>query len=143
LALIFGYNYYQAKKLDSALAASSLYETIIKSDNAVLDASKQFDTFKKDYSSTPYAAKIALLSAKHDVENSNNEGALDKLTWAIDNSDEELVQQTAILRKAKVLSLNEQFDAAEKLLNDNKSDSLASFYSEALGDIAFNGLIYS
>jgi len=136
LVLVFGYNYYQDKKAENSQDASGLYEQVIKSDDSLSRASQELEVFQDDYAGTPYASKVALLSAKHAAESKNIDQALANLTWAIDNTKEDLVKHTAILRKASVLVSINELDKAEKLLSENKTTSLNSFYFELLGDVA-------
>jgi len=136
LVLVFGYNFYQDSKAKTAQEASSLYEELIKSDDNLSRASQELKKFQDDYAGTPYASKVALLSAKNEIESGNSEQAINNLSWAIDNTKEDLVKHTAILRKANLLISTNELDEAEKLLNKNKTASLDSYYFELLGDIA-------
>jgi len=119
LLLVFGFNYYKDQKLVNAQEASSLYQEVINADDNLSRASQELNVFQSDYSGTPYASKVALLSAKHALESGNNEGALESLTWAIENTEEDLVRHTATLRKASILVSTNQLDI--ELLGDISS----------------------
>ncbi len=136
VGLVYAYTNYTDSKLGSSLAASADYQNIISSNAPEKEASERIDEFKSDYDSTPYAAKVALLHAKNLVAQDKIPEALAELKWAAKNSKEELVKQLSKLRQAEIHISQENFSAANEILNQTAPQGFESNYLELKGDIA-------
>ena len=137
LALVFTYQNWQERKVKTTEKASALYEEIATNtqpDMAELTA--QSTQFKQDYANTPYAEKVAFITAKHAAEKGDLETANTELSWVVENSKDSFNQHLARTRLATVLIEQQKLDAAKQLVNITDKGSFESNYLEAEADIA-------
>ncbi|PID34242.1 MAG: hypothetical protein CR976_01325 [Thiotrichales bacterium] len=134
IAGLFGWEYWQNNKIQTAEAASKAYLAASReADQSV--AQQQFANLQKDYSSTPYASMAALSSAKLYAEEGKNQEAATALQWVIDNSNEAEYQEVARLRLARVYIDMKKYDDALALTQQEYGDGFGSLLEELRGDI--------
>jgi len=136
IGLVYGYTNYTDSKTGTSLTASAAYQNVISSNAPEKEASERIEQFKSDYDSTPYAAKVALLHAKNLVAQDKIPEALAELQWAAKNTNEELVEQLSVFRQAEIHVSQENFSAANEILNQTAPKGFESNYLELKGDIA-------
>ncbi len=138
LLLLFGWRYYQQTQERQAIQASEYYQQLLnaideKDDEA---AESLMATLTEDYAATPYAALASLWAAKRAADAGESDGAKSALQWVIDRGQPEEIRAVARIRLARLLSADNQFDAALALLEE---DELPASYlaqiSELRGDI--------
>ena len=98
--------------------------------------SERADTLITQYSSTPYASLAALALAKMQIQDGDLDAANSQLQWVLDNGGVDVVNDTARLRLARVLIVQQRLDEAEALLVAPRStNAFDSLYDEVAGDI--------
>ena len=137
LAALGGYRYWQALQLRTAEQASAGYQEMIslveeqKSARAI-DTGDQIQT---KFGDTNYATLAALTAAKLAVDQDDNELAMSKLQWVIDNGKEVDLREVAIRRMARLLLSGGRTEAAWELVtNLTVNEEIASWH-ELKGDI--------
>lgn len=137
LAAIFGYDLYKESKITKAEQASALYSTALSevADSELSNIDAQVSKLKADYSSSSYAAKAVLLSAKQ-LSANDLDAAYTELQWVVDNAKEKGLQHTARIRQAKIKIAQKDFDAAKALASHTPVQGFASNYSELLAEIS-------
>jgi len=132
-----GLNYWKVYKTRRAETASLLYEALLadvqqgKADNISTTAGK----LVKDYASTPYAGKAALLLARQQFDAKDPATARKQLEWAMKNATEPAVQHTARLRLGRLLLDQGDKDGALSLASAKNTQGFASEYDELRGDV--------
>lgn len=119
-----------------ALAASALYDefvTAITGDK--LDASSSYESLKKDYEGTSYAAFAALRMAAVDYAKDNADKSVEHLRWAAAHPGHDSIEHIARVRLAKMLVSKNELDEAEKLLKDVSEPAFDAQYAAIRGDI--------
>ena len=136
LAGVFGYNQYQSNVQLKAEQASALYGKVVETDGAsqISDIGDQVQALKKDYASSSYTAKAALINAKQ-LAVSDQQAAISELQWVIDNAPEVGLQHAARVRLAKLHLVAGNFEDAKKLASVQTTNGFDSHYQEILGDI--------
>ena len=131
-AILGGYSYFGEYKQSQAQQASVIYSSILAIKE---DKTKDVETLKNDYSSTPYAALASLILAKDAVDKNEIEKAVSELKWVVDNAADDGVQHIAKQRLARLYLNQNDIDAAESLIQSIKSQEFSAIYSEIRGDI--------
>ena len=136
VAILVGWNRWQAYQQTSRLEASALYETLAAEiDDGDLDASEAAAAnLYDDYASTTYAALARLAMAKLYMEKGRDQDAaetLNKMLTARANSDLKMVGR---LRLAKVYLYQDKHQEVIDLLPGFENTSFAARYDELLGD---------
>lgn len=132
IAIIAGYRYWVENNKNQSQQASVIYSQILSSEK---DKVKNAEILKSDYSGTPYAALAALLIAKDNVNSSDIETAILQLNWVVDNGGDDAIQHVAKRRLARLYLLQNNIEAAEKLVKSVKAEGFIAGYSEIRGDI--------
>lgn len=134
---IFGYQTWQARQIAQAEQASALFSRVLAATQTseLADISADVEQLKSEFSSSPYAAKAALLRARQ-LAVSDMPAAQAELEWVLGHAEEEGLQHTARIRQAKVLIAQNELAAAKALLNDQDAVGFTSFYAELRGDVA-------
>ena len=139
IAIIVGYNYWQTSTRVNAETASALYEQMfIQHDqNNSQEVENMGGKLMKDFSSTPYAAKAALMLARVSIENSDAETASSRLQWVLDNAKVDADLHAARLRLAAIHLSRSQYDLALTVLDIAESGEFKTHYRELQGDIYY------
>jgi predicted negative regulator of RcsB-dependent stress response len=87
------------------------------------------------YSSTPYAARAALLAAKANYTAGEVDSAVSQTEWAYKNATEESVKSLAQLQLAALKFEQKKYDEALKLVNDKHEASFDALFADLKGDI--------
>lgn len=138
LAVLFGGKAWFAYQERNAETASNIYTTLM---TALEGGDRQVVTERaamliSDYTGTPYATLAALALARITIEADELAAARSHLQWVIDNSDSEIMRNTARLRMARVMMAMDDFDAALALLDQAASGTAFDpLYTEIRGDI--------
>jgi predicted negative regulator of RcsB-dependent stress response len=138
LAVLFGGKAWFAYQERNAETASNIYTTLMTAleggDEQVVN--ERAAMLISDYSSTPYAALAALALARINIEADELEAAQSRLQWVMDNSDSDIMRDTARLRMARVLVAMGNLDAATSLLDQATTGTpFDPLYTEVRGDI--------
>jgi predicted negative regulator of RcsB-dependent stress response len=91
--------------------------------------------FMKDYASTPYAAKSALVSAYYAHQAGDAAGTKTQLGWVVENAREPGLKDVARLRLSGVLLDEKKYDEAAKLVEKPDDESFVGLYADRKGDI--------
>ena len=128
-----GYQYFQQKK---AVEASVLYQALVVTDpakTALINA--QAAKLMQDYTSTPYAGRAAVFSAKYSAVAHDLKKAKTQLEWAIKNSKESAVKAIASLQLAGILFEEKNYEGAIKVLSNDIDKGFAGIKEDLMGDI--------
>jgi predicted negative regulator of RcsB-dependent stress response len=128
------WNAYKQERAESASGAYVAFHEQIRAEPPAEGAVARGEAILERYGDTPYGPLTALLLAQHHVDQGELDRAADRLRWAAEHADSEPVQAVAKLRLARVLSAQENFDAALALL-DPVPEGFASDYQEVRGDV--------
>jgi len=140
LAVLFGGKAWFAYQERNAETASNIYTTLMTAmeggNNQVV--TERAGMLLSDYSGTPYAALAALALARINIEAGELAAATSHLQWVMDNSDSDLMRDTARLRMARVMMAMDNNDGALALLDQAAPGTpFDPLYTEVRGDIAF------
>lgn len=128
-----GYQYFQHKK---AVEASDVYQALVRLDSANVDLVKVEATkLMKEYASTPYAGRAAILLAKSNFQANDVKSAKEQLQWAIANAEESSVKAIASLQMATLLISEKDYTGAEKVLSASLDQGYAGLKDSLQGDI--------
>lgn len=128
-----GYQYFQHKK---AVEASDVYQALVRLDPANADLVKAEATkLIKEYASTPYAGRAAVLLAKSNFKANDVKGAKEQLEWAIANAEESSVKAIASIQLATLLISEKDYTGAEKVLSASLDKGYAGLKDSLQGDI--------
>ena len=128
-----GYQYFQQKK---AVEASVLYQALVVTDpakTALINA--QAAKLMQDYTSTPYAGRAAVFSAKYSAVAHDLKKAKTQLEWAIKNAKESAVKAIASLQLAGILFEEKNYEGAIKVLSNDIDKGFAGIKEDLMGDI--------
>ena len=117
--------------------ASMTYQQVsvaLANDNEVEAAERTQQLFAES-ATTPYAVFAALEMASRAVEMSDTDAAASYLQWVMDNATLASHVEIARLRLAQLLLNDKNYDQALVLVNQSKSISFSSLFSELRGDI--------
>lgn len=128
-----GWNYYQHKQTSEAAALFEALQNLQVSDvKAVRTASANII---EKYSSTPYAARAAVLAARANYKANDRKSAISQLEWAMGNSKDGAVKTIAMLQLAALKLEDKQYDAALKVLANSYDAGFAGLVEDLKGDI--------
>jgi predicted negative regulator of RcsB-dependent stress response len=138
LAVLFGGKAWFAYQERNAETASNIYTTLMTAleggDEQVVN--ERAAMLISDYSSTPYATLAALALARMNIEADELAAAQSRLQWVIDNTDSDVMRDTARLRMARVMVAMGNLDAALALLDQVTAGTpFDPLYTEVRGDI--------
>lgn len=134
VAGVQGWRQYQNTQ---ALKASMMYE-VLQSVARGSDAKKTRESagqIMEQYSSTPYAARAALIAAKANYEAGDASSAKAQLQWAVDHAKEDAVRDMARLRLSGVLLDEKNYAGALKQVEVQSSTAFAALFADAKGDV--------
>ena len=128
-----GWNYYQHKQTSEAAALFEALQNLQVSDvKAVRTASANII---EKYSSTPYAARAAVLAARANYKANDRKSAISQLEWAMGNSKDGAVKTIAMLQLAALKLEDKQYDAALKVLANSYDAGFTGLVEDLKGDI--------
>jgi predicted negative regulator of RcsB-dependent stress response len=136
LALIVGYNQWQAIKRSHGDQAQAHYESLVAGIDAK-DAdvvAKETKLLREDYAGTPYAVFAALRIARDAVDRGEVDQALEQLTWARDHADAPALRDLANLRLARVKLAKGDAQGALDAVGEVKAASYKALAAELRGD---------
>ncbi len=154
VAILVGWNRWQAHQQTTRVEASALYETIAGEvdDGDLEDARTAAEDMYENYASTTYAALARLAMAKLYMENGRDQDAADTLIVLLATSsrseipligplqaflgvaDLSELQMVGRLRLAKIYLYQDKHDNAVELLSGFEGTSFSARYDEILGD---------
>ncbi len=136
VAILVGWNRWQAYQQTSRLEASALYETLAgEIDDGDLDASVAVAAnLYDDYASTTYAALARLAMAKLYMEKGRDQDAADTLNEMLTARANSELKMVGRLRLAKVYLYQDKHQEVIDLLPGFENTSFAARYDELLGD---------
>ena len=148
LAGVFGYRAWENSVIESAEAASSLYESMTSAvvgqkiselPNETLASTRVLgNQLKIDFQDSAYAHFGALQMARIAVETGDLELAETELRWTLDNEVSELLEPIVRMRLAQVVAAQGRLEQALLLLpTDQKVNKHDSSWHEVRGDIYY------
>lgn len=138
LAVLFGTKAWFSYEERTAQTASNLYAVLMNAmgNGDAAAVSQKTGVLVADYSATPYAALGAMALAKEKIEAGELPAAQAQLEWVLENSQSDIMQDTARLRLARVLIALENLDGAETLLSQAvRGNAFNPLYTEVQGDV--------
>ncbi len=137
--VIVGWKYWKSYQQDQILAASALYEELLKA-----DASKQTESVQKisaelseKFASTPYAIYAGLFQAKSNVQTGDLESAKKILENVMNRADTEL-RNVARIRLIRLNLATGKYEQGLQLIVEVDASSTQGFtadYDELTGDL--------
>jgi predicted negative regulator of RcsB-dependent stress response len=136
IAGLIGFNQYNASKLESQVAASELYETLVEHvvDGDLDGAKFVADDLVANYADTAYAAQSKLALARLYMDQNRDQDAADSLRALLAMPADKGLQNIGRLRLAKVLLYQDKAQEVVDLLEGLDDPSFAALKNEALGD---------
>lgn len=133
---LIGFNQYNASQLESQLAASELYETLVGHvvDGDLDGAEFVADDLVANYADTAYAAQSKLALARLYMDQNRDQDAADSLRELLAMSADEGLQNIGRLRLARVLLYQDKAQEVVDILEGLDAPSFAALKDEALGD---------
>ena len=138
LAVLFGSKAWFSWQERDAQNASNLYTVLMNAMEGgdAMAVSQKAGVLVADYSKTPYAALASLALARVRIEEGELAAAQAQLEWVLENSNSEMLRDTARLRLARVLIALENLEGAETLLNQApRGNAFDPLYTETRGDV--------
>jgi len=134
--ILFGINYYQSSKLQSQLAASNAYETLVGHvvDGKLEEAQAVADEIRSAYGDTAYAGQSGLAMARLYMDKNRDQDAADALRAVLDGKADEELKSVARLRLARVYMYQDKPEDVIDLLSGAENAAFAPSYGEVLGD---------
>jgi predicted negative regulator of RcsB-dependent stress response len=145
-ALYFGWQGWQNQQLQTAEAASVVYQQLldvsarIEGRSSIDDfatAAHLVTTLKVDYEGSTYAQYAAMISAKHLNSQEKYSDAIQELDWVIASKPEQSILLAATLRKARVISNSGDNVKALAALNVKERGEFSAAFYELEGDLQF------
>ncbi len=136
IAGLIGFNQYNASKLETQVAASELYETLVGHvvDGDLDGAEFVADDLVANYADTAYAAQSKLALARLYMDQNRDQDAADTLRELLAMSADEGLQNIGRLRLANVLLYQDKAQEVVDLFEGFDVPSFAALKNEVLGD---------
>jgi len=146
LALVAGWQGWQKQRAAASEAASITYQNMMdavagalgpQQDQAKLATARHLaGELVSEFDGTAYSHYAGLVLARLAVEQNELDQALEQLDWVLDQNPGAPVRTQAVIGKARILSVQDQSEAAVTLLNGVENvDLFAAERHELLGDI--------
>lgn len=134
--LLFGFNQYQANKLQAQLDASAAYESLVEYVAAgdLDDARSKADEIATQYSDTTYVGQAGLAMARLYMDKNRDQDAADALLSVVNGKSADELKHVARLRLARIYLYQEKAEEVVALLSGVDTGAFASAYGEVLGD---------
>lgn len=139
-----GWTYWQNTKLNEGLKASAMFEMlqVRQQQGSFGEAMREGITLMEEQPESPYSTGIALMVAKHYVEQGKLDLAYENYQWVVDHAPDASLKLVAQLRMVTLYSDQQRFDDAEQLLAkiDERALSAAEKANLAFyrAELAFN-----
>jgi len=137
LGALFGWNQWQAWRIQHAAAASTVYEELVAEirGNNVDEAVTLLGELQKDYAGSPYVDQAHLLLAKSSLDQVDFEAAADYLEAVVKGGGNVEIGAIAGLRLARVRLHQGQHEAALAALTMAPESAFAAQADDLRGDI--------
>lgn len=130
---VVGWRWYDGTRAEDISAASNLYADFLDSQG---DAKDQFaQQLTADFPDSSYRVLMLLQQAQQSAESDDLESAAAQLQLALDNADEDALQDLIRVRLARVLQQQDQSDAAMQVLGAVRGEGFRPLVAELKGDI--------
>jgi len=139
LATIWGWRLWIEHQERTAGEASAAFEQLMlnAADKQIESVTKQTQTIRDNFGSTPYSALSDLVAAKALHEAGQTAEAMTALRNAIDTAPDPAIARLAALRLARLQFADNQLDAASKTIDKyDVSPAFAGEFAAVRGDIA-------
>ena len=121
-----------------SLGASALYDVFVSEvSGGKTEAVKSYESLKKDFEGTSYAALAALRMAAEEYNKGETGKALAHLKWAYANPGHDSIEHIARLRLARLLVAENKLPEAENLLQNVSEPPFDAQYAAIRGDIFY------
>ena len=139
LGALFGWNQWQHYQERKAEEASAAYETFLVAVRANLldEAEAGMTRLAADYGSSPYADQGRLAMARLYLDQSKPDKAAGYLQQVVSAAASPEVRNIARLRLARVLTFQEKYPEALKVLTDPGSKAFAPSFHDVRGDVYY------
>lgn len=136
VALLVGWNYWNNKKAEDALAASTAYEALVTevADGNMESARARADELYANHGSSVYAAQARLAMAKLYMDKGRDQDAAQELRALVASDEDSEAVMIGRLRLAKILLYQDKPQEAIDLLRGYRDTAFAARYSETEGD---------
>lgn len=137
LAALAGWQWWQQHQRAEEIAASGYYQAMLNAVNTddMPKARGQAAVLTDNYGDTTYGVLAALMLAKFDAEDGNNDKAIASLKWVLDHTKQRDFRDIARLRLARLLLAQGKPEQARAQLDQVLSDSFTAEKEELKGDI--------
>ena len=138
--IVAGWNFWQSYQKDKMSQASSMYEQLIKAQEAakIESVDKIANKLSAEYSSTAYGAYALLFQAKAKVEQQELSAAKALLQQAIATTNDTELKHVARTRLIRVSLALQEYEQGLQIIADVDQSSLGGFagiYEELKGDL--------
>ena len=136
VAIIFGWNSWQAGISDTEISASTLFEDVMDSaGRGRLDpAVEAGEALFSDYNDTAYADQARLALARMYMDSGRDQDAADVLEPLANDSSGDELALVARLRLAKILLYQDKADEVIALIDGQPESAFSARFNEVLGD---------
>ncbi|MBM3350434.1 MAG: tetratricopeptide repeat protein [Betaproteobacteria bacterium] len=128
-----GWHTYQSKQSNEASTEFQALQVVGEKDLKAIQAKSA--VLMDKYSSTPYAARAAILAAKANYQAKEVKSAKAQLEWAAKNATESSVSAIATLQLANILAEEKDYEGALKLLDHTHDAGFDGLFSDLKGDV--------
>ena len=136
---LLGWHAWQRYQITQAERSSRLYTQLIADlpNASKTDIDVHVEQLQTGYARTPYAVLASLAGAKAAVERDDIAKAKQHLQWAVEQGKQTEVVHIAELRLARIYIAEQDWDAANALLDAEFPDAYRASVAELQGDILF------
>lgn len=137
IAVIAGWNFWQHRTEQAAIAASDLYSQSVEAlrSGDTEEAQALAKTLSDSHGGSLYASYARMAAARAAIEGGDVAAAEEHLQWAADNADHEDVKVIAQIRLARVKAELGDPDAGLSALPTSAHEAFTGMVEEARGDL--------
>jgi predicted negative regulator of RcsB-dependent stress response len=134
---VSGWRGWQYYRYQQSVEAATLYQQFIQqlASNDTKRINDAAAAVMNKFSSTPYAARAALLAAQVNEQGNDKDRSKAQLQWVIDHAGEDTLKDVARLRLASELLDEKKYADALTLLEAKHPDSFDGLYDDLRGDV--------
>ncbi|MCW8328047.1 YfgM family protein [Photobacterium sp. SDRW27] len=133
---LYGWRYYQGEVQAAKEQASEAYTQVVNSlESGNADAAADVQAFITANESSQYSVLAALQLAKAQVKAGDLDAAVEQLSWAVGNTQDEAILPIAQTRLARIYAEQQKFDQALAELDKVTAESWKAKVSELRGDV--------